>query len=486
MSITINTVPEKIDNSASFNVTTSLVEDADHVNLRTRANLYHEGAIKATVEKPKGLSDFDFYDILKSLVPGLLAINQREVDIGGGSMAYQGGTIDSTNLITSWTTHQGTWTTLNTTGSHITSAICTVFSEIRSNNITFEAGAYYVFVNGSFSSSGTTPIVTLNSGILAAREEIQDGKNVVLMSPGGGTFTVVIGGSTSENFSGDFYCYKITTDRDTFGNLLASYFIDFIEVYEDADGETQTADSDVTALHRFVPATETSFSDYVLVDSDSLFANKTFRNNVTKFYSSSPLEHNIVFFTEYAFLNLYYSKDGAAYSLMYAQVFEGFGIIPLSIDELLDSVSDNLRIYLTVDVGGSPVTVSEVITIYVDNTDIDERVVLEYDGTAGGKEYLAFEGLTDITFATTRKYITGANKNRKPLSMSGVNRQSLETRFNDINNTEYLKGLLMSEVVKKLNPDEADPTDVTIITDGASIDKGRELFTNRIDIEYEY
>jgi len=74
-------------------------------------------------------------------------------------------------------------------------------------------------------------------------------------------------------------------------------------------------------------------------------------------------------------------------------------------------------------------------------------------------------------------------KNRKPLSLSGVNRQKLETRFTDINNAEYLKSLLMSETVKKLEPDFIDPVDVTIITDNVRI-AASDMFTNEIDIEY--
>lgn len=71
MALTIVSYPNNIDNSGVFNVTTDLVEDATHVNLRVRAEIYHEGIVKAVVEKPKGLADFDFSDILKSLVPGL-------------------------------------------------------------------------------------------------------------------------------------------------------------------------------------------------------------------------------------------------------------------------------------------------------------------------------------------------------------------------------------------------------------------------------
>src|SRR5574343_835615 len=104
MSLTINTTPARIDRSASFNVITSLSEDSTHVNLRVRADVYHEGIIKATVEKPKGLADFDFADILKSLVPGLLAARDSGAIVKTGSIGSQ--------LITSWASHSGTRTSL--------------------------------------------------------------------------------------------------------------------------------------------------------------------------------------------------------------------------------------------------------------------------------------------------------------------------------------------------------------------------------------
>jgi len=74
-------------------------------------------------------------------------------------------------------------------------------------------------------------------------------------------------------------------------------------------------------------------------------------------------------------------------------------------------------------------------------------------------------------------------KNRSPLSLFGINRQRLETRFADINNAEYLKSLLMSETVKKLEPAFIAPTDVTIITENIRI-AASDMFTNEINIEY--
>jgi hypothetical protein len=355
MALTVNSNPTNISNSGAFNVTTSLVEDATHVNLRVRTDITVSAVVVATVEKPKGVAVFDFADILKSMVPGI--------------------------------------------------------SHTRNS-----ATVYFV----------------------------------------------------------------------TGGSPLCAYTILFTEVWEDASGVTQTGDTDNASgtTYRYVPAKATDFISYILVDDDA-FACQTFRTGVMKFYTAIKYEYWIVFFTEVAHLELFYSKDGAAYDhSIHFDPVDGWGVIVLSseLNTLLAGVTSNVRIQLG-ELGAAKI--SEVLTINIDNSQIDERTILEYDGLYGGKEYLAFEGIKDIQFNTVRNYFTGAKKNRKPISFTGINRQKLETRFKDIGNADYLKSLLISDNVKKLEPSYAAPTDVTILTDNVRI-SSNEMFTNQIDIEYEY
>ena len=76
-------------------------------------------------------------------------------------------------------------------------------------------------------------------------------------------------------------------------------------------------------------------------------------------------------------------------------------------------------------------------------------------------------------------------KNRKPLQLTGINSQILNTRFVDLYNAAYLKSLLVSENVVRLEPGYSTPTEVTVITEKARI-ASSELFANTIEIEYEY
>ena len=70
MALTINTHPDEvITNAPDFDVTTSLSEDASHQNLRIRATIYQGLNISpiAVLDQAKGLDEWDFFELLKSL-----------------------------------------------------------------------------------------------------------------------------------------------------------------------------------------------------------------------------------------------------------------------------------------------------------------------------------------------------------------------------------------------------------------------------------
>jgi len=354
MALTLNSNPANISNSGAFNITTSLSEDSSHVNLRVRCDVTVSAVVVASIEKPKGLADFDLGEILKSHV----------------------------------------------------------------------------------------------SGISFARD------------------------------SGDLY--KVSG-----GSPLVAYTVLFTEVWETAAGVLTTGDTDNASgtTFRYVPASgdTIAFTEYVLHDDTCRFASKTLRNNATKFFLQNPLEYWLVFFTEVAHVELFYSKDDGAYD--HATHFDptnGWGVIVLNIGELFASVTSNLRIQLG-EVGGAKI--SEVITIYVDNSSVDERTVLEFDGITGGKEYLAFDGVKAIDYVSDRAYYKASTNNRKLLSAKSYNRQKLETLFKDQSNASYLENLIDSEIVKKLELSYATPTDVTVVTDTAKISYS-EMITNSIEVEY--
>ena len=353
MALTINSTPANISNSGAFNVTTSLVEDATHVNLRIRADITVAAVIVATSEKPKGIPVFDFFDILKACVPGL-----------------------------------------------------------------------------SFAR---------NSGALY-------------------------------NVSG--------------GSPLVAYTVTFTEVWENA-GVTTTGTPGTTSTLKFVPAIGTgTFSDYVLSGTGSHFASLTLAGNALKFpVNFNPGEWWLVFFTEQTALQLFYSKDGGAYnSATTFTASNGWGVIILNAAQIFSGVTDNVRIQMGINGGGK---ISEVITIYAETGEMAQRETLEFDGIWGGKEYLDFKGNKNIEFASLRNYYTSAKKARKPLSISGLWRQTLSTRYQDQTKAPFFTGLILSETVAILEPAYATPTPCTVITESARTEAS-DLFVNTIEIEYEY
>ncbi len=104
----------------------------------------------------------------------------------------------------------------------------------------------------------------------------------------------------------------------------------------------------------------------------------------------------------------------------------------------------------------------------------------------GGKEYLPFEGIEDLSFNTIRNYYKNSKMTQKSLLNYGVNHQKIATRYRDMPNANYLKSLLMSLNVQKLEASYATPTPVTITTANVEINKGIEFFDNTLDMEYDY
>lgn len=476
MALTLNTYPVKMDKTASFNITTSLVEDTSHVNLRVRADIYVDGIIIATVEKPKGISDFNFDDILKSECVGLKIVRDTAQIITGIKSA--------SNLITSWASYSGTYTTLTTAANVINSAICTVLSSLESNDMTLTAGKVYMFYTDEFTSLGNQPIASIYG--TNQSQYFYGNKCMYIMPFTTGNYKIIFGQAASQNIYGKFYVNELTPNFNTVGRPFTFYRVNFTEIYEDGSGVTTPGDSLDTNVFQFIPVKgdELAFTEYIMHDSTSRFANKTLRNNVCKFYTNVPYELWLSAFSEYLYTELYYSVDGGAWDHSNRVEFiEGWSVIILNIGEFMNYVTSNAR--FQIKELGTGTALSEIITVYVDSSCNDARVILEYDGLVGGKEYLPFEGMKDIEFTTIRNYIAGSKKNRKPLSFTGINKQKLGTTFKDLYNADYLKSLLVSDNVKKLEALYAPATDVTVLTETVRISNS-ELFSNEIDIEYEY
>ena len=479
MAITISSNPGNIDGHGRFTVTTDKTVSSSYNNLRIRAEVYHEGVVKAIIEKPKGLSDFDFGDILRSLNYGLKLPRNTGAN-------WQLGSVGS-NLITSFSAGTGTFTTLTTSGNGISSAISTVAAAAQSNTVAMVPGELYLAYSTGFTTTGTNaPQFKLDTGG-ANWATIVNNKGVIIMPTTTGSLRLYVGGQASQNFGGDFFLVKITTDRATVGGMLAPYFVVFTEVYEDSSGVTTTSATSTTQVYRYVPSSRfvnTAFSSYILSSTASYFANMTLRDGACMFFTSSPSEYFVTFFTEYVSLELFLSKDSASYVTGgTGTCAEGWGVIILNTGELMATVASSLRLYIQDDAGAA--TISSVLTVSVDSKCNSYRAILEFIGLTGGTEYLAYNGGAVQSLKSDRNYYTDQYGIRKLISQRMASSYLLETSFADMYFTDYFAMIFAATDVKLLMGEVTEPVDVTVVSEGGK-STSEELFTNEIEIEFDY
>jgi hypothetical protein len=228
MSLVCSSQPAPIDNNSSFTVDTNLSEDAVHINLRLRAEIYHEGIIKAVIEKPKGLTVFSFNDILKSLTPGLKFARDS-------GQIIQAGTVGA-NLIESWS---GIYSTFTSTVNIINSAIASIPSYAYAYGAGFIhliAGHIYCFYVLNYVNNlgvGYGPQIQFVDSILnplcpeliqMPYAQMQNNKSVIFMCVQSGDISVKISNASNANWSGEIYLKDITTDRNTIGSPPGSLY----------------------------------------------------------------------------------------------------------------------------------------------------------------------------------------------------------------------------------------------------------------------
>jgi hypothetical protein len=206
MAITVNTEPTAIDNRSEWNVTTSLTEGASYQNIRIKVEIQNtDGSTNYDVQYiPKGISDYDFTDLLYRLITYDSAelddilmqttnsnsyfeyqIKFTEVYENSSNVTTTGATSTSSdkqifkikttdldlykfgngyskfltnrqsfrlsknkNLITSWSSYLSTYDTFIETGGDILFAFKSAasLSLAKSNAITFETGRKYTIV----------------------------------------------------------------------------------------------------------------------------------------------------------------------------------------------------------------------------------------------------------------------------------------------------------------------------------------------------
>lgn len=395
MSLTINTKPDIYSNAAIWNVTTSLTEGASYQNLRIRAILYHNGIALASKVQRKGLADFDFSEILKTLcTPYRTAM--------GASNSMNTGYAASlpSNKITGWTNDGSIpWDTFTNTGATVNSLINSGnIAKAYSNNFSVTKGKKYCLTWTSLTvNSGIRPRVEFEvvsaEGNKYELEEDTAAEVFVFTAPADSAAANVqlwADDTDSVNISTwALKCYEHPSDlEDT--PMSAHYYILFSEMYENASDVTTTGDQDYGDSRMFFNL-EGTFDDYVCDGATKklLTQRPTALSHYQNPSASNQGEIQINFICK---LNRVYFKivvDGGAPVRVDKYNIAGYGAIILNYQSGYPAAGEIWE--LTMEKTGA-VEISDTYTVKMTTRSFDsnEHIQLEWGNRLGGNETLIF------------------------------------------------------------------------------------------------
>ena len=306
MSLTIVSSPATVvTNIPSYNVTTSLVESAGYNNVRIRANIYIDGIVKAVIEQPKGLADFDFYNTLKSFCGRLNVAPQTNSTLIQPTYGSE--------LLTGWTNID--FTTFTTAGRAISAAVkASGTGWAKSNNLgalavgdilVIGTESTYAITSGNapyFYLTDADSIVTGHEYVIPLANKIR----YIMVTTAMAASQLTIGRpADAQNWLGTWTIKMIPTASTSHKGYPCVYFkIGLQEYYEDATGTTVAGTESLQSALLFVPAVtdnlnETLINNYLMQWNDSAkkFLNDSIRAAM-EFKRSIRMDMRIMFVSE--------------------------------------------------------------------------------------------------------------------------------------------------------------------------------------------
>jgi hypothetical protein len=524
MAVTIVSTPNQFDNEAAWAVSSSLSEDASHVNLRVEANLYKEGVLLAKKVMPKGYTNYDFRNILNDQIKYKLP---SLTDASGNTLIYSQ-TVGS-NLLSSWGNDGGTpFGTLTTAGANITSLIGSssgVIKACNSNTLTLTKGRLYVLILNGTVVSGTPAALSIKT---LAGSQIASVPLSATPFPKKYYFMMVGTTATCQlrlelamgvalnlaNITCDLRLLSLT-------DWFVPYWMTFQEKYEDASGVTQSGTILNDGLTRFCCYFESNvatFSDYILsgpgkkflflpdtpaalISGGSLILDSNIPVgsgytgytrpvyfNIIKTPPSGMKSSNYIFGVcqeEYNFIfNLSKYSDVLAY-VSATQVLGGIISTPmfaLHIDESLVAATNYMAIRCLRYNEGSDL--SEEIFFRALTPVYNDMINLFWKNQAGGFTSMQFVSNIEKGRQTEREYYKDSNNKNRPLNIIPHDfvRCSTKLHLSEYQN-DILNDLLVSDLVY-WQRGTGDLVEVTIKTDTITTSKPEELIN--ISLEFEY
>ena len=423
MSLTIVSSPANVvTNIPSYNVTTDIVEGAGYNNVRIRANIYVDGVVKAVLEQPKGLADFDFYNVLKAFC-GRLNVAPRNATI------LKQPTV-STELLTGWTNID--FTTFTTVIRVISEAIKASGTGWAKSN---DLGAMVVgdiIVVGTESTyavtSGEQPYFYLTDldGVVTGHEYVLNYANQIRFFMVTTTMTesqITIGRpSGAQNWLGGWTIKKIAAGSTAQIGQQAIYFkIGFSEYYEDATGTTIAGSETLTDCLLFIPSEllsgETFATNYLMSGTGSKkFLHDSLRGGM-KFKRLVGQEFRVMFASDEtyikAFLNTTIRGDVALSDALLNVGYGFFVVNELSVysgQYFFNTDTANTTMFLKSRRNVTENVMSEVLTVTQLTTCYPDLRAIEFVGRPGGLETIIFAGSPTIKNQVEKEYYKNTNR----------------------------------------------------------------------------
>jgi len=505
MALTINTQPDDFFcNSALFNVTTSLTEGASFQNLRIKAELYYDGVIIATKVLRKGVSDFDFSEILRSLC------QPYRPDLDSSLYYDLPGDPAGANLITSWSSAIYPFDAFTASGANITAMTesGSAFAQAQSNTFSITAGKYYVLrVPAQTIDSGTPVNITFDQDptvITHHKKTVgRDSVSIYLFcstrtSATARLFLTNASGNNTDYSDMDIELFELPSEP----RMGALFGVEFTEQYENASDVTTEGGSAASRQFYFFDL-EGTIDDYICDSStkrllvnypedpagqDALYffnhnAGNDWAEVQINFLSYLPnLQGDYYTYTGFRSIG---GSGGSGTGASDSKNYFGYGAFILNKNNT-DINSAINEIYVTLANYDTSVAASAYHFIRRVNKPVcPEMIRLEWTNRQGGIAQFTFSGgIEEIRKVERTSYRNSSNKNRTARTLKFTEKR-LETDYQVKEILALVSEIIESKTVYKYDTVDGveTRTEVFVVSDSMRVQRDKDQLVGEITIE---
>ena len=497
MALTINTHPLKQQtNAPEFNVTTSLIESPSVQNVRVRATIYAGGYTEpiGVLEQAKGLSDWDFFSVLKNY------IGRVDVDPGGSDLLITPSV--SAELLTGWAVTNASWDTFTSSGRAITIGIGDDDVYAGSNDLgsvvkgdilvvgleddwaDIDTGDVKLYYAESVGGGGlpVTPKIIQYAGLSSGKLQANN-IYYFLVTEDSLTPHIYLGNAAGDiDVEGTLTVHKITDFRN---NPALFFDVKFEEVYENVSNVTTIGAESFSDALLFFPVivrpSEDFDEDFLAQDGSQDYLSRS-KDNV-KFI----LDNNVEFRYELAINTAVTIKAKCVIDTVSTVVStaSNTGWAILMVNETTAPGLNNTLDSFGAIIYNNATTWNQIITIEIEHKCYPAISAISFVGDLG-PETLIFKGLPSEIGRSEKSFYKDVNRIRKVLAAH----KSITKIIRSLYETEEIYRLMYELINAELDVYELDNSlidhyrEVTVMTDSSNIRDENNLFKNEIELEY--